>query len=128
MQDEHIQCSLLVNAYNDIGSRMDEIISDGIGELICLDLCLSDSELLNEDDDTPVQSIMKISILIDQANEFADFVRVIWGRLLIFFTVDLLPIDTVSLIASYVEPPLLEKGELPYFNELFQGIVAQMEN
>ena len=118
----------IINNYKAAGCMMNEIINKGYADLLSLDLSLEDEDLRVYDDESPVRSIMKISILVDHANELAQFLPLAWKRLIAAITVNLFPLDTVSIIVSYVECPLLQPYELGEFSRFFERIVHQMEN
>ena len=128
MEDNADHVTESINQCKAAGCMMSEIISEGVGLLIGLDLSLEDETLRVYDDESPVQSIMKISILIDNANELAEFLPFAWKSLIAAITVNLFPLDTVTIIVSYVECPLLKPRRLRDFNEVFQRIVHEMEN
>ena len=67
------QYSILVRKYNEIGFSLDDIAGNGVTDLICLDLLLEDLDLYWGREEPPMQALMKISIMVDEANERAFF-------------------------------------------------------
>ena len=79
-------------------------------------------------DESPVQLIMKIYILVDNAIELREFLSLEWKRLVAASDVNLFALDTLSTIVNYVEYPLHIPRQPREFNEFSPIIVHLMQN
>ena len=69
----------VVNKYKEVASMLNDILNECFDELLSLDLTLEDPDFGCIDDKTPTQTIMKVAILIDFANEVVDIFPSLWG-------------------------------------------------
>ena len=118
----------IVNRYKEVASMLNDILNECFDELLSLDLTLEDPDFGCIDDKTPTQTIMKVAILIDFANEVVDIFPSLWGGQISVCTCDLFPDYIISPIVGFIEPPLLDFDLHHEVNDFFGDIVQQMED